>query len=273
MDNLRALQLTELDILKEVLSLFEKNHITYYALGGTMLGAVRHKGFIPWDDDIDIGVPREDYERLKSVCEQLPSHLRFLSFQEDPSYPYFFSRVVDDRVTVKSNRAEAIEVTPAWIDIFPLDGMPDNTLLRFIHSLRILYARMLFNLSRFSDLVNIKRKNRPIYEKAIIQLALRTRFYRWIDRKRAFERLDRILRKSPYAGSSYNINAMGAYKLKEMFHKKVFGSGKLYRFEDILIHGPRYYNSYLTQLYGNWKVPADLTHHSIVSVTQNSPDA
>ena len=77
MDNLRELQLTELNILKELLPFFERNHITYFALGGTMLGAVRHQGFIPWDDDIDIGVPREDYERLLSLQNQLPPHLHF----------------------------------------------------------------------------------------------------------------------------------------------------------------------------------------------------
>ena len=75
MDALRELQLTELDILKELLPIFERHNIPYFGLGGTMLGAVRHGGFIPWDDDIDIGVPREDYDRLLSLEDEPSLHL------------------------------------------------------------------------------------------------------------------------------------------------------------------------------------------------------
>ena len=62
-DTLRQMQLSELKMLKEAIAFFEENDITYYAIGGTLLGAVRHKGFIPWDDDVDLGIPREDYDR------------------------------------------------------------------------------------------------------------------------------------------------------------------------------------------------------------------
>ena len=63
-DNLREIQLLELEILKQVLNICNTHSLTYYMLGGTLLGAVRHKGFIPWDDDIDIGLPRPDYEKF-----------------------------------------------------------------------------------------------------------------------------------------------------------------------------------------------------------------
>lgn len=75
---LRDLQLVELDILKEFLRICKKYNLRYYALGGTLLGAVRHKGFIPWDDDVDIGMPRPDFIRFGEIAKkEFPQYIRF----------------------------------------------------------------------------------------------------------------------------------------------------------------------------------------------------
>lgn len=269
MDNIRKLQLTELNILKEVLKVFDENNIPYFALGGTMLGAVRHHGFIPWDDDIDIGVPREDYDRLHALAIQFPSYLKYCSYQNDSSYPYYFSRIEDNRILVRSDRTEIDELTPAWIDIFPLDGMPNTVLFRKLHSYGILIARMLFQISRFDLIVNTKRTNRPISEKIIIRLVKMLHAQKWVSCRASFYILDKLLNRFPYSGSDYQINAMGAYKLREMFNKEVFGNGQLYQFEDVQIRGPINYEMYLSQLYGDWRTPADFSHHEVVAITIN----
>ena len=272
MDQLRQLQLIELDILKEVLSVFEKNHISYFALGGTMLGAVRHKGFIPWDDDIDIGIPREEYERLDSIADQFPEHLKLCSFPRDHSYMYYISRVVDERVTVTSDRTEIKETTPAWIDIFPLDGMPDHRLTRKIHGWHLLARRALFQIARFDQIVNVSRTNRSRIEKIIIRMVRTFHLQKYLTWEKTYSRLDRVLKKYPYAASSYNLNGMGAYKLREMVDKKIFGEGRLYPFEDIQIRGAEDSEAYLTQLYGDWRTPADQSHHGTIHVeTAPSP--
>ena len=272
MDNLRELQLTELNILKELLPIFEKNNIRYFALGGTMLGAVRHHGFIPWDDDIDIGVPREDYNRLLSLEDQLPAHLHFTSHQQDPSYVYYFMRIVDERIKLRNRRFEVEEVLPAWVDIFPLDGLPNSEFRRKLHEKKILFYRMVFQLSRFDNIVNTKR-NRPPVEKALIWFVRTFRLQKVIGKEFAFRLIDRSLKQFPYAKSDYNVNAMGAYRMREAFDKRVFGEGALYPFEDIQIRGAQDYEAYLTQLYGDWRTPADVEHHSIVEITREKDSA
>lgn len=266
MDNLRSLQLTELNILKELLTVFERHHIHYFALGGTMLGAVRHHGFVPWDDDIDIGVPREEYEKLPSLEDELPPRLRFVSRRGDESYAYYFTRVVDERMLIRSARSDAEEILPAWVDIFPLDGLPNTPLRRKLHEKKILFSRAVFQLSRFDKIVNTKRTNRPPIEKAAIRCVRAFHLQNIVERDFAFRLVDQTLKQFPYGQSSYSVNAMGAYRMKEAFEKSVFGEGALYPFEDILIRGAADYDAYLTQLYGDWRTPADMDHHNIVEI-------
>lgn len=268
MDNLRELQLVELSILKDTLRLFEKHGISYYALGGTMLGAVRHKGFIPWDDDIDIGVPREAFELLETVCKDLPEGFVLRTHGNDQEYPFYVPKIVNNSYIVHSKRTRNGESQPAWIDIFPLDGMPNYSLMRKIHGFHILACRALFTMARFDEIADVSRENRPIAEKIMMWNAKNLGLQKLLREESTYENLDRTLKRYSYDRSSYNINAMGAYKLREMFDKKVFGEGALYQFEDIQIRGPQDYETYLTQLYGDWRTPADMTHHSVVGITK-----
>ena len=127
-DYLRQLQLVELDILKQFLEICEKHALTYYMLGGTLLGAVRHKGFIPWDDDIDIGMPRPDYEKfLKLATYDLkPPYQLHTLFQNRGEYNYYYARVENPETRVLRKMAIEDVHIPAWIDVFPLDGVPND---------------------------------------------------------------------------------------------------------------------------------------------------
>ena len=118
-----------LDLLNEFNRVCAEHNITYYAFGGTLLGAIRHKGFIPWDDDVDIIVPRKDYDKLKKIADR-GAFLRPYFFQSpstDAGYPKGFCRLRNsstteipfDDVAMKCNRG-------IFIDIFPLDVVPDD---------------------------------------------------------------------------------------------------------------------------------------------------
>ena len=264
MDKLRELQLVELDLFKQFAKICEKYGITYYALGGTLLGAVRHQGFIPWDDDMDIGVPREDYERLEEIlAKELTGNATYHTFHNDESYHRFFGHIENPGIKVRRNDKMVEEVSSAWIDIFPLDGMPNGKWMRKIWEKYILFLRALYRFSCFSIAVDVNKKNRPWHEKALVWLGLHFPVEKMFSTRKRLLALEKALKKYPYEKSDWLVNAMGAYKFREMFHKKIYGSGRAYPFEDTQIWGPEDYDAVCTQLYGDYMTPADKNHHNL----------
>ena len=98
--DINELKRIEINILDYVADFCNKNGITYYLDGGTLLGAIRHKGFIPWDDDIDIAMPRKDYDRFVHMCLD-DSRYKILSYETDEKYIYSFAKVVDSYTKLK----------------------------------------------------------------------------------------------------------------------------------------------------------------------------
>lgn len=113
----------ELDILKKYSVFCEKNNLNYTLAYGTLLGCIRHKGFIPWDDDIDVFMPRKDYEKLlsmKMTFEKQYENLRFKNLR-DKNYPFAFLKITNDSTRVEEKEIESKYQYGIWIDVFPLD--------------------------------------------------------------------------------------------------------------------------------------------------------
>lgn len=123
---LRKLQLAELEILNEFVRVCEKWSLRYYLVGGTLLGAVRHKGFIPWDDDIDVAMPREDYDKFATVCrEELGPDYFYQSPETDLHYFLTYAKIRRNGTEVYEKRFKnAAFHKGIFIDIFPLDPCP-----------------------------------------------------------------------------------------------------------------------------------------------------
>ena len=126
--SLKEIQECELEILKRIVSVLKENNIHYFLAYGTMLGAVRHDGFIPWDDDIDIFVPRDDYEKLKLILRNKGLTEKYLSYgiPGDKGYPYPFIKITDLRYRVQDQNIKDKFQLNLWIDVFPLDHLPDD---------------------------------------------------------------------------------------------------------------------------------------------------
>lgn len=123
-----------LNILKELVSIFDEHDIKYYMIGGTLLGAIRHKGYIPWDDDIDLAIPRDDYDRFLEIANDiLPNSLTLRTYDDESYHHYYFARIVDTRYKILRMGSVKEREEELWIDLFPLDGLPRNTVKRVIH--------------------------------------------------------------------------------------------------------------------------------------------
>lgn len=132
MDITQQVKCAQLDLLEELHRLCEKNGISYFLVGGTLIGAIRHKGFIPWDDDIDVGMLRGDYERFRQVCgKELDSAYALYDWHSDPGSPNPFLKLrirgthYPEKISAGSNMVDGI-----FIDIFPFDSTPAEPKLR-----------------------------------------------------------------------------------------------------------------------------------------------
>ena len=246
-----------LHVLREVTRVLEELNIPYFMQGGTMLGAIRHNGFIPWDDDVDLGIPRADYDRLlKEVSARLPENLELRTYDDETDHHYYFARIVDKRYQIRRMGSIEERLENIWVDLFPLDGMPNGCISRQWHKLRLLMTRLKFHLSCFEK-VNIKRPGRPLVERIIIRVAMITRVGKWWNTRKQLDKMDRLLKKYPPEKSEYLVNFTGqtSFKFNEMFKKEIYGQGKEYPFEDMVLVGPEQYDPYLKSLYGDYMTP------------------
>ncbi len=141
---LRRVQLTQLEIAKEIRRVCEENDIRYFLACGTFLGAVRHQGFIPWDDDMDIGMVRSDYEKFCRIApKKLKSEYCLQTWYTDPNYSLPFGKVVKrNTVYLESKKTRRLQENGFYVDIFPYDFVPEDV------GQRSAYAGELLNIYR-----------------------------------------------------------------------------------------------------------------------------
>lgn len=269
---LKRLQDLELEMMLKIDEICKRHDLTYYLMGGTLIGAVRHQGFIPWDDDIDLGMPRPDYEKFLQVApKELGEEFGILTPYDTEGYPFTFAKVINKKMKILYKNNEKLKKWNIWVDIFPLDSMPKNTLSFNIRKYLLLYRRCMVMLSALEDVINMDKENRPFYEKMMIGLGKKFHLSSVLDTKKQILKFDKSLKKYPFEKGPYMVNAMGLYKFKTVFLREVYGEPTYLSFEGHMLRVPEQYDYFLRRLYGDYmQVPPEdkRDHHKIEFISE-----
>lgn len=252
----KKVQTLSVELLKIFVKICEENNLTYYFTGGALIGVLRHKGFIPWDDDIDVGMPRKDYEKFLEIVNNNPLQGYKISNRfTDENWYFCMSQFLDEETEIEIDLAAEKRKSYLWIDIFPLDGLPTNKVHRWVRVKHILYLRYLVQLLHVSIQVDTHRK-RPWYERAILNTFKIIPLNKILDTANLLNKLETVLKKSDFYISEYSGNMLGRYREKEVVRTEYFGKPVKAEFEKILINIPEKSHELQTALYGDYmKLP------------------
>lgn len=249
MEDIELIRLKEmlLEMMKDIHRVCEENNIRYYLVGGTLLGAIRHKGFIPWDDDIDISMPRSDYEKFIQIAnEKLEDKHRIEHVRSRKDFPYSFIKVNNINTTVIEEPFKNTTYKGGiYIDIFPLDGTYKNRILREIQYHRVEFYRQL------KGVVLVAPKTANKY-KVVIGKILNSLIGKNINTNKIAIKIDKIARECDYEKSKIITNFSGAWGKRETVNKELFGKPTKYIFEGNYFYGVEKYDKYLRCIYGNY---------------------
>ena len=258
-----------IDVLSVFIRICEAQGLRYFCAGGTAIGAVRHQGMIPWDDDIDVFMPRPDYDRfLRLAAQSMPEGYEVLSPYATKDYPMYFAKMCNARTTLLENERIPC-VFGLYIDIFPLDGACDDVETCYREKRR--FKRLMNKLeavsthNSFGEYVGLLTKRREWGRFAVKTVAFCCRSWlrRWL-----LKQMDSIAYGHDYALSSRVITYSGAYQRQEIYPKAWLETPQMFAFEGLMVNLPHDYDAYLRHFFGDYMtlppVEQRASHHQKV---------
>ena len=232
------------DVLRKFIEICKQHNLTYYCCGGTAIGAIRHGGMIPWDDDIDVFMPRPDYDRFVDIIQNTDlGNYEYVSPFTHDNYPLYFIKLCNRKTTLMEEHDTPC-VYGLYIDVFPIDGAPDD------YDEAKEYIKLLCNHKEWGRFV---RKTIGF-------------FFRKKYRNHLLCQLDSICRSFPFDYSNLVAVYCGSYGPKEVFPRKWLENTVKFSFEGLTVNLPSGYDSYLRQYYGDYmQLPPEekrISHHT-----------
>ena len=234
-------------IAKEIKRICEKNDIHYTMLAGTLLGAVRHQGFIPWDDDMDFAMFREDYNKFIEACKNDldKEHFFFQNIDSDPNFGKFYIRILLNGTYLNYDLIRNVQSKKAlFVDVFPFDSIPESKILRKKQSvitsfaMRLLKKKLKYGASSFTLGSKIELLFTPFFSKKSL-----IRMYE--------KEMQRYNKKLPDSSCVCCANGGEGYP-RETLKRKWLIETKIMKFEDTEFPGSVLYDEYLTYFYGDY---------------------
>ena len=254
-EEFRKLQTTQLEIMDEIHKICVQNNITYYMIGGTALGAVRHGGFIPWDLDIDIAMKRADYDRFKEVCQtQLNPRFMYRDYTNTPDYDHPHA-LVCIKNTVLVNKFDKFnpgrENLGIYLDIFPLDNAPDDKEKQTEQKNKVLKIKALKKYKVGMCYQNYKLKR-------IVKKAVSTAIF-WTSVNGINEKMDRIMRQYNDSETGFLCSMASHYSYeKQCMPREIYGTPQLVNFEGRQYYAPQQLDTYLCIIFKDYmKLPPE----------------
>lgn len=250
--DLADLKAKELDILVKFDRMCKENNLRYFITAGTLLGAVRHKGFIPWDDDIDVVMLRKDFKKLNGVCKKaLPEGLFLQDKKNDKGYPFHFDKIRLDNTEVIDPFLEGVNMHKGiYIDVFPVDKCPTNDKL----------AQFMFKWVSTTSYALIAKQNKD-FDFDYTKKSARMLYHFMIKMPRGF-----VIAMRDFVVGIFNVfcsgkklcTVSGAHGFpRETYKSEWFEEKIMLPFESGEYPAPKGYDSLLTNMYGDYMKPPE----------------
>ncbi len=268
--SLKEIQKLELNILLYLDKICKENKIKYYLSSGTLLGAVKYKGFIPWDDDIDVILLRPDYIKLINVLKDRNDRYKILSIYNTKDYYYAFAKLVDSKTTLTEN-ARKIKDLGVYIDIVPIDGFKSNDIKKEVRKLRII-KNLMVRRYQIKNCIRDKFDYINNTQKIVKYQKIKDLIYGFTDILTRIlgynfwaKMFDKKLTKIDIDKSQYIGVRTGSFDEQEVFLKEELLPQAEYEFEGHFFPSFKNYDLYLKRKFGNYhkdpKKEQQQSHH------------